>query len=489
MFEHTSRRRVLASTGLLAAGTLVGPVEGAGAAQPELPLRWTETYDRNGYDTARDAVADDGAVTLAGYTNDGDDRPWAFSVGPEGERRWGTALDVDEPTRVRGVASAGEGALLAGTHSEGQEGGTVTLFRVDGEGERQWTRTYDTPGDSPRTYDVAPVGDGYVVCGVALTSRQLVAWALRVDEEGERQWLTELSEHRITYAFGVRPAVDGGALLMGTVRPEPTRSESDPPYDGYVTKLDGEGEREWAERYSARTTGGSGQVQLVYDAASTGDGYVLAGYVAPSFDGSAGRGWALTTDESGGRGNSFLYQPGEDGTARFFAVAPTEDGFALAGVAQEGETAADSMLVLGVDDSLSRNWRRTDRAGGIDVGFAAVPAGDGGFVVGGQTSVRGADDVDGLVRKYGGDPVPTPTPTPTATSTPSPTATASPMSTATSTPTSTGTPPLAMETDAAGSTPVRTDTTSGTGPGFGAVGALVALGAGALSRWLRSRDG
>ncbi|PSP48481.1 hypothetical protein BRC67_12510 [Halobacteriales archaeon QH_3_68_24] len=451
MFEHTSRRRVLASTGLLAAGTLIGPVEGAGAAQAELPLRWTETYDRNGYDTARDAVADDGAVTLAGYTNDGDDRPWAFSVGPEGERRWGTALDVDEPTRVRGVASAGEGALLAGTHSEGQEGGTVTLFRVDGEGERQWTRTYDTPGDSPRTYDVAAVGDGYVVCGVALTSRQLVAWALRVDEEGERQWLTELSEHRITYAFGVRPAVDGGALLMGTVRPEPTRSESDPPYDGYVTKLDGEGEREWAERYSARTTGGSGQVQLVYDAASTGDGYVLAGYVAPSFDGSAGRGWALTTDESGGRGNSFLYQPGEDGTARFFAVAPTEDGFALAGVAQEGETAADSMLVLGVETGSPPYLR-------IRPSTSSAP----------RTLVW-----------------------PPTTNPPSPAGTAAkPTSTATSTPTSTGTLPLTMETDAAaGSTLARTDTTSGTGPGFGAVGALAALGAGALSRRLRSRDG
>jgi hypothetical protein len=501
MFEHASRRQVLASTGLLAAGALAPTVRGSsrgsdgGATLDAPPHRWTSTYDRNPVDAPTDAVAnDDGTVTVAGFTGS-NAAPWVFSVGEEGEQRWGTVLNVENPTPVRGVAPAGDGYVLAGTRSEGQDGATVTLFRVDGEGARQWQRTYDTPGDDPRTNAVAPTGDGHVLVGTALDSDQQIAWALGVDGEGERRWSTPLSEYAVNYAFSVHAGVDGGSLLTGSVRPEPTRSNSNPPYDGWAVQLDDSGERQWTKRYTAQTSEGSGSVHIIYDATTTDDGYILAGYVAPTFSGDAGRGWAMATSAVGDQDYSTVVQPENDGTGQLVGVCPVTDGYALVGTGRPREANRPRIWAVGVDASLSRNWRFTRRFGDDDAVSNAVSTGDGGFLVVANTASTGSDNTNAFTRKYGGDPVSTPTPTPTATptDTPSPTATPTPDPTPTGTPTATLAPtPEPMATDEAAEESMPTaDTTSGDGPGFGPVGAVSALATligGAVLRRVRSAE-
>jgi len=487
MFEHASRRQVLASTGLLAAGGLARTVGSVSASTPDAPPhRWTSTYDRTASDVPTDAVAnDDGTVTVGGFTGS-DVRPWVFRVAQEGERRWATVLDVDEPTPIRGVAPAGDGYVLAGARSESQEGATVTLFRVDGEGSRQWRKTYDTPGEGARTNAVAPAGDGHVLVGTAIDSDQRVAWALGVDAEGERRWLTTFSEYVLNFALSVHAGVDGGSLLTGTIRPEPTRSEGSPPYDGWVVKLDGNGERQWAKRYSAQTAEGSGTVQIVYDAGTTDDGYVLAGYVAPTFSGESGRGWAMVTNASGQQDYSSVAQPGDDGSGRFVGVSPVENGYALVGTGRPQEANRPQIWAVGVDASLSRNWRFTQHFGDDDSIADAAATGDGGFLVVANTGSTGSENINAFTRKYGGDPVSTPTPTPTET--PSPTATPTPTATAADTPTATLAPtpdPMATDEAAEESMPSAA-TTSGDGPGFGAVGtvgALATLTGGLLQRF------
>jgi len=497
MFEHASRREVLASTGLLATGALAPTVRGStggndGGTTPDAPPhRWTSTYDRNPIDAPTDTVAsDDGTVTVAGFTGS-NVAPWVFNVGEEGERRWGTVLDVESPTPVRGVAPAGDGFVLAGTRSEGQDGATVTLFRVDGEGSRQWRKTYDTPGDAPRTNAVAPAGDGHVLVGTALDSNRQLAWALGVDGEGERRWSTSLSEYPVNYAFSVHEGVDGGSLLTGSVRPEPTRSNPNPPYDGWVVQLDGGGERQWTKRYSTQTAEGSGTVQIVYDATTADGGYVLAGYVAPTFSGEAGRGWAMATTATGDQNYSTVVQPGDEGAGQLVGVCPVTDGYALVGTGRPREANRPRIWAVGVDGSLSRNWQFTRRFGDDDAVTDTAPTDDGGFLVVANTASAGSDDTNAFTRKYGGGPVSTPTPTPmaTPTETPSPTATATPDPTPTDTPTATLAPtPEPMSTDEAAEESVPGDTTSGDGPGFGAVGtvgALATLTGGAVLRRVR----
>jgi len=503
MFEHASRRQVLASTGLLAAGALAPAVRGSsggsdGGATPDAPPhRWTSTYDRTASDVPMDAVAnEDGTVTVGGFTG-GDTKPWVFRVADEGERQWASTFDVDEPTPIRGVAPAGDGSVLAGTRSESQDGATVTLFRVDGEGSRQWRKTYDTPGEAARTNAVASVDDGHVLVGTAIDSNQRISWALGVDAEGERRWLTTLSEYVLNFALSVHAGVDGGSLLTGAIRPEPTQSDSNPPYEGWVVKLDGSGEREWAERYTAQTSDGSGTVQIIYDATTTDDGYVLTGYVAPTFSGEGGRGWAMVTNASGQQDYGSVAQPGEDGTGRLVAVCPVADGYALVGTGQTSDGARPAIWAVGVDASLSRNWRFVQSFGDDDAVSDAVTTGDGGFLVVANTSSGGSGNANALTRKYGGDPVSTPTPTPTATPTPTPTptptATPTPTETPTDTPTTTLAPtPEPMTTDEAAAESMPADTTSGDGPGFdatGTIGALAALTGGAVLRRVRSRNG
>jgi hypothetical protein len=496
MFEHASRRQVLASAGLLASGALASTARGTNAGTPDPPPhRWTSTYDRTAVDVPTDSVAsDDGTVAVGGFTGSDTD-PWVFEVAEEGERSWGSVLDVESPTPIRGIAPAGDGYVLAGTRSEGQEGATVTLFRVDSEGSRQWRETYETPGEAARTNAVAPAGDGHVLVGTAVDSNERVAWALGVDSEGQRRWQTTLSEYVLNFALSAHAGVDGGSLLTGAIRPEPTRSDQNPPYDGWVAKLDGSGERQWAKRYSAQTSEGSGTIQVVYDATTTDDGYVLGGYVAPTFSGESGRGWAMVTNASGQQDYSSVRRPGDDGSGRFVGVCPVANGYALVGTGRPGDATRPAVWAVGVDGSLSRNWRFAQSFGDDDAVAATAATGDGGFLVVANTASGGSGDTNAFTRKYGGDPVSTPTPTPTATptETPSPTATSTPTPTVTDTPTATlASTPEPMTTDEGAEESMPTaETTSGDGPGFGtagAVGALATLTGGAVLRRVRSGE-
>jgi PGF-CTERM protein len=138
----------------------------------------------------------------------------------------------------------------------------------------------------------------------------------------------------------------------------------------------------------------------------------------------------------------------------------------------------------------------TQSVGDSARGTAVTPADDGGlYALGTTTSTSGTESVDSAaVVKLGGETqaTPTATPEPTMPPTPTPTATPEPTPTPTEEPTPTATPPgteggTTGPTGAAGD---GTATTSGNGPGFGVVGTLATLGAGALVRrlWDDSRE-
>ena len=136
----------------------------------------------------------------------------------------------------------------------------------------------------------------------------------------------------------------------------------------------------------------------------------------------------------------------------------------------------------GMDSEATRLWVTTQSVGDSARGTAVTPADDGGlYALGTTTSTSGTESVDSAaVVKLGGEtqatPTATPEPTPTPTEEPTPTATPPGTEGGTTGP-----------TGAAGD---GTATTSGNGPGFGVVGTLATLGAGALVRrlWDDSRE-
>ncbi|MBS1262565.1 MAG: hypothetical protein MAG453_01920 [Calditrichaeota bacterium] len=107
-----------------------------------------------------------------------------------------------------------------------------------------WTRTWDYPDDDEDIYCVRPTFDGgLIMCGATHSGPGLnAAWVMRTDADGEEIW-SQLNSGGVNDAADyIEQTSDGGFIECGE-----TWSYS--PYndwDGYVRKLDADGNQVWA---------------------------------------------------------------------------------------------------------------------------------------------------------------------------------------------------------------------------------------------------
>lgn len=504
---------MLASTGLaLTAGATVARVGAettatrTGADRPEPPrnrstldpprLRWTEVFDVSPEDGVTAATTTEDGLLVGTGTTAGEEGtvPWAFAVDARGEGRWQHPLPGGENPRTLDAAPGhGGGAVVSGELRPDDGPNQAFLARLDGTGERQWRTRIDPPMDEAAAFGVTRVSSGYLVVGGTRDDERTEALVARVDDEGTVQWSRAVSDGQLSLLYTLASTGDGSTeqyVACGAVRPESTGDESALP-GGWIAGLDGEGAIQWSASHRVE----SASLGLFHDVVPTGDGYLLVGRTRVQRAGGQVA-WAVATDGTGARIGQLV--GGADGSARngrFRGVAEHDGEYVAVGSALSDDGVSE-FRYAGLDSEATRLWVTTQSVGDSARGTAVTPADDGGlYALGTTTSTSGTESVDSAaVVKLGGETqaTPTATPEPTMPPTPTPTATPEPTPTPTEEPTPTATPPgteggTTGPTGAAGD---GTATTSGNGPGFGVVGTLATLGAGALVRrlWDDSRE-
>jgi len=508
MEREPSRRRVLASTGLaLAAGTTVARV---GADRPDAlrnrsavdppRLRWTEVFDVSAEDRVTAAATTDDGLLVGTGTTAGDEGtvPWVFGVDSQGRGQWQHPLPGGENPRTLDAAPGhGGGAVVSGELRPDGSANQAFLDRLDETGERQWRTTVDPPMEEAVAFGVTRAESGYLVVGGTRDTERTRTEALvaRVDDEGTVQWSRAVTGGQLSLLYALKSAgeeaADEAYVACGVVQPEATGVQSAPP-EGWIAGLDSEGSRQWSATHRVESGGQPASLGLYRDLVATGDGYLLVGRTRPPQAGGLVA-WAVATDATGSRTDQLVGDVGEsvEGSRLERVVEHGGEYVAVGSALSSGATA--EFLYLGLDAAASRAWHTTQSVGDSARATAATPTDDGGlYALGTTTSTSGTESTDSAaVVKLGGEGQATPTATPTDTPTPSPTPTPTPDPTPTPTeaPTPTATP---VEGDGETATPAgseedRTATTSENGPGFGVLGAVAALGIGALSR--RISDG
>lgn len=198
-------------------------------------------------------------------------------------------------------------------------------------------------------------------------------WVVKLDFEGNVLWSVTFGGSSDDFAWSVCSTDDGGCVVCGA-----TASVGAGGKDGFVTKLDSDGNIVWQKVY-----GGSGDDQL-QDIKKVSDGFILCG-TTYSF-GSGGYAWLLKIDSSGNVQWSKVY--GGSGEERGYALEVFDDGYVVVGGSDTFSvgSAFVSWYIFKVDLNGNLLWARALGDYYLNIAFSVAKTASDEFVVSGMVA-------------------------------------------------------------------------------------------------------
>jgi PGF-CTERM protein len=205
---------------------------------------WSETYDtlRSGADEYVNSifVTESGDLLMTGTTEGSSADPadaWVLRVTNDGEVEWDETYGGGKLDKVHDAVEASNGGyVLAGrTASDGAGEEDGWMVKIDGDGTKQWDRTYGTPKNDAFFGIHNDPDDGYVVSGTKHVLGEVGAdgWTLKTDASGKKTWEQTFGGNYWDKFWPVVEGHDGGYLAIGETT---SYGES---RDGWVVRIGG----------------------------------------------------------------------------------------------------------------------------------------------------------------------------------------------------------------------------------------------------------
>lgn len=215
-------------------------------------------------------------------------------------------------------------------------------------------------------------------------------WFVKLNAEGHIQWEKSYGGSKNEWLQSIDFTSDGGFIAAGfTESRDGDLEEMKGMWDYWIVKLDGDGNLVWQ-----KTFGGSSSDEAYCVKEVSSGGYIAAGYTF-SNDGDISQnkgtmdGWVVRLD---GDGNLLWEQCyGGSDFERLYAVSETPDGFIFAGDAasSDGDVSENKgrgdMWIVNTDENGSIIWESSFGGSSYDAAFDITRAYDGGFVAAGLT--------------------------------------------------------------------------------------------------------
>jgi enterochelin esterase-like enzyme len=281
-----------------------------------------------------------------------------------------------------GVAAHPDGTVTVGYAAAGSAGGLdAVVTRLGPDRAALWTRQLGTPAND-RPYGVVPAPDGGVITagytrgdldGQHPDSPADDGFVARLDGDGEPAWLVQLGDPaRPDRFYGLAAAPDGGAYVAGYSSGE-FAGPSNGDKDAVVARIAPDGEVAWT-----RQLGGAGEDKALAVAADAAGVYV-AGVTSAGMPGTAHQGgtdgWLAGLDPDTGE-PQWMVAAGGPGSDLLGGVAVGAGGGPVATGTLDGD-----LLTVAYSAEGRRGWRTVTEAAGYDAGADLVALPDGGVLV------------------------------------------------------------------------------------------------------------
>ncbi len=275
--------------------------------------------------------------------------------------------------------------------------GNMWLFKVNGNGDSVWSRSYDEGGYETATSVKECTDGGFVIGGYVITGTEQAA-LIKTDAAGNKLWSKSFGGANDDIFRSVEITNDGSFICVGY-----TYSNSLGGGDGWIVKLNSYGDTVWTKRYATVSDEGFTSIVSLHNGT-----YVITGYAFRSVEYDA---WVLKIDEGGNQIFSKFFGT----TAREWAgnIAQTSDnGFIVGGQTYSGAGSSD-LYYIKIDSLGNEKWAKKFGTTGYDLTQFVGQNAMGNLYIGGyiQTAFNGYDflfiktDTEGNIvfeKQYGG---------------------------------------------------------------------------------------
>ena len=266
--------------------------------------QFNETFDREDGDEANSVLqTSDGGYALAGTTQSvgsGVGDAWLIETDANGNEQFDKTYGGSEFDAWESIAETSDGgyALAGRTESFGSGDSDAWLVETDGNGNEQFNKTYGGSAFETARSVVRNMDGGYTFGGETHSFGPGIssAWLVETDGNGSKQFNRTYGGADVDEARSVAKASNGGYALAGF-----TASFGSGDFDAWLIETDGSGNEEFNQTY-----GGSAE-DVARSVVGTPDGgYALAGYAfsfGSVFDSDAWLVKASAGDGGGGGGD------------------------------------------------------------------------------------------------------------------------------------------------------------------------------------------
>lgn len=251
----------------------------------QAPIEWQFTAGGTDNDRGRKLVVTDGGLIVIGHSSSSDFGPnenqgekdavilkidqdgntlWQYNYGGSNED---VIWDIKE-TPDQGFIAVGYSRSNDGDLSENNGGQDYWIFKIDGQGALQWTKTYGGTNDDKALSVYVTEDGGTIVAGDSKSNDGDVSghygefnydcWVIRLDSDGNLIWGKNYGGGSNEYTASIIQLADEGYLLVSGTESEDfdvsNNYSTDDSEDIWVVRIDDEGGIIWEKNF-----GGSGE--------------------------------------------------------------------------------------------------------------------------------------------------------------------------------------------------------------------------------------
>ncbi len=324
-----------------------------------------------------------GGYALAGHTRSNGSRnrdAWVVRLDQRGKVIWQQVIGGPLTEKVFGiVATDDDGLAIVGkTYSAGAGGADVLVAHITSSGKLAWQKTFGGVGNDDGRAIVRPASGGFLIAGSRNVDGDSDLWVLRVDNDGGLVWDRTYGTPGDEGAVSVAEAADGGFAIAGYAQRPGVSS-----YDNWVVRLAPDGEMRW-QRHFARGIFSSG---TAINAAPEG-GFFVAGLSQKQ---SARDTQSLVVRLAADGKTVWRQLSDDDGSNEAWGAATTRDGgVVVVSAAKSGGLGRSNARLVRFSPNGDVVWSRLHGPGGWSRPTAVITTSDGGILVTGYTTGRGA---------------------------------------------------------------------------------------------------